>query len=126
MAKASDPTRPVGEASSRPSARRTGVPRPRPYPAAVPGEPELWWESGACRGADPVLFFPPDQDRARERAEREQAAIALCRRCPVRRVCLRHALAVPERFGVGGGTTEIERRILRRRTQPAVEQRTEG
>jgi WhiB family transcriptional regulator, redox-sensing transcriptional regulator len=121
MPKTSDPTRPVGEASSRPSTRRVGVPRPRPYPAAVPGEPQLWWESGACRGADPVLFFPPDQDRARERMEREQAAIALCRSCPVRRVCLKHALAVPERFGVWGGTTEIERRNLHRRLRAGAE-----
>ncbi|HEV2634211.1 MAG TPA: WhiB family transcriptional regulator [Actinocrinis sp.] len=117
MPKVSDTTRPAGEAS-RPPVRRTGAARPRRSPpGTLPDEPELWWESGACRGADPVLFFPPEQDGPRKRADRESAAIALCGHCPVRRTCLDHALAVPERFGVWGGTTEIERRNFRRRTR---------
>lgn len=115
MPKVSDATRPAGESGSRPPARRTGAARPRRFPGQVPDEPALWWESGACRGADPVLFFPPDQDGPRRKADRENAAIALCVGCPVRRTCLEHALAVPERFGVWGGTTELERRKYRRR-----------
>jgi WhiB family transcriptional regulator, redox-sensing transcriptional regulator len=76
-----------------------------------------WWEMGLCRGADPGLFFPPDDDARRERHDREEAAKELCLQCPVRRTCLDHALAVPEWFGVWGGTTELERKTLRQTRQ---------
>jgi len=84
----------------------------RPFPRR---EPQEWREHGACRGADPALFFPADKDTARRRAEAESAALALCDQCPVRRICLDHALAAPERYGVWGGMTEAERNDLRRR-----------
>lgn len=122
MPQVTDATRSSREATTRPPSRRPGAARPRKFPGQVSGEPELWWESGACRGADPVLFFPPDQDRPRQKADRERAAIALCEGCPVRRVCLDHALAVPERFGVWGGTTEIERRSYRRQRRTTSDQ----
>jgi WhiB family redox-sensing transcriptional regulator len=120
MPKPSDPTRPSGEAGARPRQRKSSA-RLGPMPVRPPGEPALWWEAGACRDADPQLFFPADHGRARERIAQEKAALKLCARCPVRRICLEHALAVPERFGVWGGTTELERRISRRRRAGATE-----
>jgi WhiB family transcriptional regulator, redox-sensing transcriptional regulator len=68
---------------------------------------------GACRQADPELFFPVStaQGPARRQAE---AAKAICAQCPVRAMCLTYALEVmPE--GIWGGTTSEERRSARRR-----------
>jgi WhiB family redox-sensing transcriptional regulator len=65
-----------------------------------------WWERGACVGHDPELFFP---DNTVDQA----AALAVCRRCPVRAECLDHALT-HEKFGVWGGTGQRERARLRR------------
>jgi len=65
-----------------------------------------WFTRAACIGVDPDLFFP---DRGGPVAE----AKAVCRSCPVCRDCLEFALAEPaERFGVWGGLSERERRVL--------------
>jgi WhiB family redox-sensing transcriptional regulator len=39
----------------------------------------------------------------------------LCVRCPVRKACLGFALTTRQDYGIWGGLTEDERRILRRR-----------
>lgn len=59
---------------------------------------------GAC-AAQPAddLFFSDD---------RVDEAKATCRKCPVRQVCLDHALR-HENFGVWGGTTPAERDKIR-------------
>jgi WhiB family transcriptional regulator, redox-sensing transcriptional regulator len=62
---------------------------------------------GACRGTDPDIFFP-DRGQSLEPAKR------MCADCVVRDECLEHALTSGERFGVWGGTSERERRRLRR------------
>jgi WhiB family transcriptional regulator, redox-sensing transcriptional regulator len=64
-----------------------------------------WQADGACRGADPELFFPPTE---------EEAAIAkgFCATCPVRVTCLAFSIERNERFGVWGGLTEKERAKL--------------
>ena len=62
----------------------------------------------ACAGMDPEKFFPfPPQT-----AEIEEAK-AVCRQCPVKAACLAWALD-NEDFGVWGGTSEDERRAMRR------------
>ncbi|MFD7444865.1 WhiB family transcriptional regulator [Streptomyces sp. NPDC059909] len=68
-----------------------------------------WQLRAACRGVDSSLFFPPPDERGDARAERERKAKRVCRRCPVRAECLRHALKARERFGVWGGLGEQER-----------------
>lgn len=64
-----------------------------------------WQARGACRGADPELFFPPTE---------EEAAVAkgYCATCPVRVACLAFSIERNERFGVWGGLTEKERARL--------------
>jgi WhiB family transcriptional regulator, redox-sensing transcriptional regulator len=62
---------------------------------------------GACRGTDPDVFFP-------DRGESLEPAKRICGECVVRDECLEHALANGERFGVWGGTSERERRRIRR------------
>ena len=67
-----------------------------------------WRLDAACRGMDVNLFFPHDTDW---REAREGKAV--CAVCPVRDECLIENLHEP--FGVFGGTTPDERRVLRRR-----------
>ncbi|MBA2456310.1 MAG: WhiB family transcriptional regulator [Nocardioidaceae bacterium] len=68
-----------------------------------------WQFDGACRQADPELFFSPESERGPRRRARERAAKTLCARCPVLDHCLRHALQVKEPYGVWGGLTAGER-----------------
>ncbi len=73
----------------------------------------IWRDLGACRGLDPEVFFPDDEDQA-------EVAKRICDGCDVRVACLEHALASREKVGVWGGTTERERRrIIRQRRRTA-------
>lgn len=71
-----------------------------------------WQFFGACRDADPNLFFHPENERGYARQRRANAAKAFCRNCPVREECRAHALAMREPFGVWGGLSEDERNAL--------------
>ena len=73
---------------------------------------EAWRDRASCRASDPDLFFPvgntgPVLDEI-------LAAKAVCGACPVRERCLRFALETNQEAGIWGGTTEEERRRLRR------------
>lgn len=70
-----------------------------------------WRESAACRSADPELFFPASP--AGTPADQAEIAKGVCARCPVRRECLRFALATRQAYGVWGGMSEQERRTAR-------------
>ncbi|POX46094.1 WhiB family transcriptional regulator [Streptomyces sp. Ru71] len=72
-----------------------------------------WREHAACRHEDPDLFFPIGTSGP-SLVQTEQAK-AVCRGCPVREPCLRFALDTDQTIGVWGGTSETERRALRRR-----------
>ncbi len=71
-----------------------------------------WRNDAICRDTDPDLFFPVGStgyalvqiERARE----------VCGQCPVRVECLDYALETNQDSGIWGGTSEDERRILRR------------
>jgi WhiB family redox-sensing transcriptional regulator len=72
----------------------------------------MWRDDAACRHTDPDLFFPvgtagPALDQINE-------AKRICRACPVRERCLAWALNLGTASGVWGGTTEDERRAMRR------------
>ena len=71
------------------------------------GEPPAWYERAACIEADADCFFPEKGGSTRE-------AKRICAECEVRTECLAYALANDERFGIWGGTSERERRRLRR------------
>jgi len=64
-------------------------------------------ELAACRGVDVNLFFP-------DRGENIATAKAVCMSCPVRAECLEFALVEVIKVGLWGGTSERERRRLRR------------
>lgn len=76
-----------------------------------PSESELAWQrEAACRGLglneSRTMFFPA-------RGESVEDARAICDGCPVSAECLDFALE-HHCIGVWGGTTERQRRILRR------------
>jgi WhiB family redox-sensing transcriptional regulator len=68
-------------------------------------EEKPWATFAACAEAEGMTFFPQTKAEAR-------AALAICNVCPVREDCLEHALETNERFGVWGGMTEKERRLM--------------
>ncbi|MGW4549713.1 WhiB family transcriptional regulator [Streptomyces violaceorubidus] len=72
-----------------------------------------WREHAACRTEDPDLFFPIGTTGPA--ALQTEQAKAVCRTCPVPEQCLRWALDTGQTIGVWGGTSELERRALKRR-----------
>lgn len=75
-----------------------------------------WQDAAACRSADRELFFSPDGELSRTKARRELDALKICRDvCPVRRQCVEHALAMPEKAGVWGiSEVELQDELQRR------------
>lgn len=63
-----------------------------------------WAEQGLCRGTDPDEFFVPGAE--------QHVAKRVCRHCPVKLDCLAEALDHRMEFGVWGGLTERERRVV--------------
>ncbi|KUL45764.1 WhiB family transcriptional regulator [Streptomyces regalis] len=74
-----------------------------------------WRDHAACRHEDPDLFYPIGTSGPML-LQTEQAK-AVCRRCSVRERCLRWALDTEQFIGIWGGTSENERRALRRRAR---------
>jgi WhiB family transcriptional regulator, redox-sensing transcriptional regulator len=84
---------------------------------ALPIVPTLenweWQYSGACRQADPNLFFHPEGERGFARRRRAEAAKKFCAECEVLGICRERALEAREPFGIWGGLSEDDRnRIL--------------
>ena len=70
-----------------------------------------WRARAACSGFQHSLFFPTaDTDIATIERARE-----ICMNCAVSLDCLEYALETNQRAGIWGGTTEDERRSLRRK-----------
>lgn len=70
-------------------------------------QPVEWQADARCAEVDPEIFFP-------ERGGSSKAARSVCNGCAVRMQCLEYALNNKEQFGIWGGTSERERRRLRR------------
>ena len=71
-----------------------------------------WRDNAACRDTDPDLFFPigttgPAVDQI-------DSAKAVCDNCDAQPACLEFALATNQESGIWGGTSEDERRRLRK------------
>jgi WhiB family redox-sensing transcriptional regulator len=81
-----------------------------------------WRKTAICRDTDPDLFFPVGTtgyalvqiDKAKQ----------VCGECPACEECLQYALETNQDSGIWGGTSEEERRQIRRqlanRTRAAV------
>jgi WhiB family transcriptional regulator, redox-sensing transcriptional regulator len=74
-----------------------------------------WRSLSACSNEDPEMFFPAP--RSLTMFVQLARAKAICRSCPVTEECLRYALATGQDYGVWGGTSEEERRGVRRLQQ---------
>ncbi len=70
-------------------------------------EGEEWRALALCRDMEPAIFYPTDLGGV-------NAAIEICKGCPVKKACLDFALATRQEDGVWGGTSERERVRLRR------------
>ncbi len=75
-------------------------------------EQDDWRDYSACRDTDPDLFFPVGTTGPA--IEQIETAKAVCRACDVQRACLEYALVTNQDSGIWGGTSEEERRTLRR------------
>ncbi len=71
-----------------------------------------WRERASCRDTDPDLFFPVGTTGLA--LEQIAAAKAVCHECAARQACLEFALATNQESGIWGGTSEEERRKLRK------------
>lgn len=106
---------------------RPPAPRPQaqspvgPGSGSPAGEDDPWHTGAACRRDEVGLFFAPSKEPTAARLSREEQAKRVCSRCPVLLECREHALAQPEPYGVWGGLTAAERRVVlaRRRRRDA-------
>lgn len=71
-----------------------------------------WRRQAKCLGSNPELFFPLGSTG--QPLAQAQAAKRICQACAVRHPCLQFALETNQDTGVWGGTTEEERRTMRR------------
>ncbi|MGW7056858.1 WhiB family transcriptional regulator [Streptomyces sp. NPDC054887] len=71
-----------------------------------------WHTEAVCRRDEAGLFFAPSKEPTAARLAREEAAKRVCARCPVMVECREHALLQPEPYGVWGGLTAAERRVV--------------
>lgn len=75
------------------------------------------WPPGAvCTRDDTDDLFP---ERGVQASAVRATIARLCDRCPIRTECLEWALTRPEPFGIWGGTTDQERRVMRRQRRKA-------
>lgn len=66
-----------------------------------------WMADANCRGMNPAVFHP---ERGRSAGEIK----AICEDCPVKIECLDMALADRSLLGIWGGTSERQRRKIRK------------
>ncbi|MFE0132696.1 WhiB family transcriptional regulator [Streptomyces sp. NPDC059037] len=71
-----------------------------------------WHTEAVCRRDEAGLFFAPSKEPTASRLSREEAAKRVCGGCPVMVECREHALLQPEPYGVWGGLTAAERRVV--------------
>ena len=71
-----------------------------------------WRDDAACRDTDPQLFFPVGTTGPA--IEQIARAKEVCGTCDSQGICLQFALETNQDTGVWGGTSEEERRKLRR------------
>jgi WhiB family redox-sensing transcriptional regulator len=71
-----------------------------------------WRSKALCRDTDPELFFPVGTTG--QALVQIDSAKAVCTQCEARVPCLEFALATNQDSGIWGGTSEEERRKIRR------------
>lgn len=79
----------------------------------MPSRDMSWRADAACRNLDTEIFFPDSESDA-------GPALEVCAVCPVRAECLDWAIVNRQHDGIWGGTTESERKRIRRRRAAAA------
>jgi WhiB family transcriptional regulator, redox-sensing transcriptional regulator len=82
------------------------------------GSAANWRSAGACRSADPDLFFPISSAGPAQRQIAQ--AKMICAACGVRQECLDFAVTHGQVHGIWGGTTAEDRQRDRRRKRRAA------
>lgn len=85
---------------------------------------DAWRNRSACRDSDPEVFFPigstgPALDQI-------ETAKRICTACEAHDECLEFSLATNQEAGVWGGTTEEQRRKLRKAWLAEQQRRAEA
>jgi WhiB family transcriptional regulator, redox-sensing transcriptional regulator len=109
------------------STRVTEAPKPAMVvaPASIVGATwnNLAWRGHrACADIDTNVFFP--LGLTGNAIEQTNLAKSICQSCPVSGPCLEFALRTLQDFGIWGGRTEDERRIIRRARRAAARKAT--
>lgn len=97
------------------------VKNPADHASSLIPKPGDWVEEASCAGSPvPDLWFA--NDLSTEDAADVALARRICAGCPVKAQCLAYALTVPavDDSGIWGGTTEGQRRWLRRKQRRAA------
>jgi len=79
---------------------------------ALAAENDGWRALASCRDTSPDLFFPVGTTGPA--LEQIASAKSVCDYCDVQQACLEFALATNQDSGIWGGTSEEERRKMRR------------
>ncbi len=77
-----------------------------------------WRQHRACADLDTNMFFPVGSTSTA--LEQTNLAKSICQSCPVNNQCLEFALRTLQDYGVWGGRTEDERRVIRRSRRAAA------
>ena len=90
----------------------------------MPATDSSWMTDAACIG-NVDLFFPPERgEQTHHRVDRELAAKAICKGCPVLSQCLDYALEERMNHGIWGGLDPKERKkLIRGRAQQRAKDR---
>jgi WhiB family redox-sensing transcriptional regulator len=70
-----------------------------------------WMQQAHCKETETRVFFIYREDK--DQRQRREHAYEICRWCPVKADCLEYAI-VNNEIGIWGGTTDQERRRMRR------------
>jgi len=66
-----------------------------------------WMQDALCAQVDNDLFFP-------QTGQNSSTALSICKKCDVKIECLNYALSFEIITGIWGGTTERQRRQIKR------------
>jgi WhiB family transcriptional regulator, redox-sensing transcriptional regulator len=77
-----------------------------------------WRQDAACAHMDTLIFFPVGETGGM--TQQVDLAKKICSSCPVREQCLEFAIATIQNDGIWGGTTEDERRLIKRARRAAA------
>jgi WhiB family redox-sensing transcriptional regulator len=72
-----------------------------------------WRDLASCRTTHPALFFPVGTSM--NALDQVESAKQVCATCKVQGACLEFALQTNQEAGIWGGTSEEERRRLRKK-----------